>query len=107
MITGINSEDRLVQKTFAEHLQDVLGWDSVYAYNADNNRFLAVRELKVQGVRVPHYNRRADLVCFVNGLPLIFIELKAVYKNIRAGFDENLTDYLHEHSIAQAFYHNA
>jgi len=73
----------------------------------DDNRFLAVRELKVQGVRVPHYNRRADLVCFVNGLPLVFIELKAVYKNIRAGFDENLTDYLHEHSIAHAFHHNA
>src|SRR6185295_11337328 len=49
-----------------------------------NNRFLAVRELKIQGMRVPHYNRRADLVCFVNGLPLVFIELKAVYKNIRA-----------------------
>jgi len=75
--------------------------------NPDNNRFLAVRELKVQGVRVPHYNRRADLICFVNGLPLVFIELKAVYKNIRAGFDNNLTDYLHEHSIAQAFHHNA
>ena len=72
-----------------------------------NNRFLAVRELKVQGVRVPHYNRRADLVCFVNGLPLVFIELKAVYRNIRAGFDDNLTDYLSEHSIAHAFHHNA
>ena len=33
MITDINSEDRLVQKTFADHLHDVLGWDSVYAYN--------------------------------------------------------------------------
>jgi len=72
-----------------------------------NNRFLAVRELRVQGVRVPHYNRRADLVCFVNGLPLVFIELKAVYRNIRAGFDHNLTDYLSEHSIAHAFHHNA
>ena len=72
-----------------------------------NNRFLAVRELKIQGVRVPHYNRRADLVCFVNGLPLVFIELKAVYLNIRAGFDNNLTDYLHEHSIAHSFHHNA
>ena len=50
-----------------------------------NNRFLAVRELKIQGLRVPHYNRRADLVCFVNGLPLVFIELKAVYLNMRAG----------------------
>jgi type I restriction enzyme R subunit len=201
MITDINNEDRLVQQTFAEHLEKVLGWNSVYAYNAETfgmqgtlgraserevvlvrdlraalarlnpdipesaheqaiekvtrvdfarsllqhnrefygfirdgvpvewrdgsdetrhahahlidfheasrNRFLAVRELKVQGVRVPHYNRRADLVCFVNGLPLVFIELKAVYRNIRAGFDDNLTDYLSEHSIAHAFHHNA
>src|SRR5207237_10748178 len=75
--------------------------------NAENNRFLAVRELKIQGVRVPHYNRRADLVCFVNGLPLVFIELKAVYKNIREGFDNNLSDYLHPTSIAHAFHHNA
>lgn len=75
--------------------------------NAGENRFLAVRELKIQGMRVPHYNRRADLACFVNGLPLVFIELKAVYLNIRAGFDNNLTDYLHEHSIAHAFHHNA
>jgi type I restriction enzyme R subunit len=74
---------------------------------AGNNRFLAVRELKIQGVRVPHYNRRADLVCFVNGLPLVFVELKAIYRNIRAGFDDNLTDYLHEHSIAHTFHHNA
>jgi type I restriction enzyme R subunit len=49
-----------------------------------------VRELKITGLRTPNYNRRADLVCFVNGLPLVFIELKAVYKNIRAGFDGNL-----------------
>ncbi len=201
MITDINSEDRLVQQTFAHHLRDRLGWESDYAYNietfgpqgtlgraserdvvlvrdlrvalarlnpelpqsareqaiekltridfarsliqhnrefygfirggvpvewrdasgenrhahahvidfrdAARNRFLAVRELKVQGVRVPHYNRRADLVCFVNGLPMVFIELKAVYRNIRAGFDDNLTDYLSEHSIGHAFHHNA
>src|SRR5206468_4366024 len=31
--TAINSEDRLVQKTFADHLHDVLGWDSIYAWN--------------------------------------------------------------------------
>jgi len=59
-----------------------------------SNRFLAVRELKLTGLRTPNYNRRADLVCFVNGLPLVFIELKAVYKNIRAGFDGNLRDYM-------------
>jgi type I restriction enzyme R subunit len=199
--TDINSEDRLVQATFAEHLEKVLGWDSVYAWNQEifgadgtlgradtkevvlkrdlraalvrlnpqlpaaavddalskltrhdlsrsllqhnqeyhqfirdgvpvtyrdaqgqlrdararvidfankaNNRFLAVRELKITGLRTPGYNRRADLVCFVNGLPLVFIELKAVYKNIRAGFDGNLRDYLDENVIAHAFHHNA
>ena len=35
MITDINSEDRLVQKTFANHLHDHLGWESVYAYNTE------------------------------------------------------------------------
>jgi len=201
VITSINSEDRLVQYTVAEHLRTALDWETAYAFNhetfgpdstlgrqserdvvlvrdlraaidklngalpesareqavqkltqvdasrsllqhnrdfyrfirngvpvdwrdaggevqygaarvvdfrnPDNNRFLAVRELKIQGIRAPHYNRRADLVCFLNGLPLVFIELKAVYKNIRVGFDENLTDYMHEHSIAHAFHHNA
>ena len=28
--TDINSEDRLVQATFAEHLEQQLGWESVY-----------------------------------------------------------------------------
>src|SRR5689334_3964094 len=31
--TNINSEDRLVQKTFAAHLEKVLGWENVYAWN--------------------------------------------------------------------------
>ncbi|MBA4109653.1 MAG: type I restriction endonuclease subunit R [Leptothrix sp. (in: Bacteria)] len=199
--TDINSEDRLVQATFANHLERALGWDSVYAWNqetfgptgtlgraherevvlvrdlrealirlnpqlppaaineavtklthhdharslpqhnqafhqlmrdgapvsyrdaqgqlrhaqaavidfrtASNNRFLAVRELKITGLRTPNYNRRADLVCFINGLPVVFIELKAVYKNIRAGFDGNLRDYLDDNVIAHAFHHNA
>ena len=201
-VTPINSEDRLVQATFAKHLRQVLGWDSVFAWNKEtlgpdgtlgrtntrqavltrdlraalerlnpdlpvsaiddairtltlydvsrsmlqhnrdfyrllrggvpveyrdaggrrkttraqvidfdnrpgSNRFLAVRELKLTGVCTPNYNRRADLVCFVNGLPLVFIELKAVYRNIREGFDNNLSDYTDENVIAHAFHHNA
>src|SRR6266478_6591318 len=35
MITDINSEDRLVQQTFADHLHDKLGWESVYAWNEE------------------------------------------------------------------------
>ena len=72
-----------------------------------SNCFLAVREMKLTGIRTPNYNRRADLVCFVNGLPLVFIELKAVHKNIREGFDNNLSDYMDENVIAHAFHHNA
>lgn len=33
MYTDINSEDRLVQATFAEHLEGELGWENVYAWN--------------------------------------------------------------------------
>ena len=47
------------------------------------------------------------MVCFVNGLPLVVIELKAVYRNIREGFDANLSDYMDENVIAHAFHHNA
>ena len=35
MITDINSEDRLVQQIFAEHLHDALGWEGVYAWNQE------------------------------------------------------------------------
>ena len=35
-ITDINSEDRLVQQTFADHLEQVLGWESAYAYNTES-----------------------------------------------------------------------
>ena len=35
--TDINSEDRLVQATFAEHLESVLGWDSLYAWNHETS----------------------------------------------------------------------
>ena len=201
-VTPINSEDRLVQATFADHLERVLGWDSLYAWRREtfgrdgtlgrtdkkeavltrdlraalerlnpdlpaaaigdamrdltvydisrstvqhnrefysllragvpveyrdesgrtksararvvdfdnapgSNRFLAVRELELKGRRTPNYKRRADLVCFVNGLPLVFIELKAVYRNIREGIDNNLSDYMDENVIAHAFHHNA
>src|ERR1700692_891431 len=33
--TDINNEDRLVQATFAEHLEKMLGWESVYAWNQE------------------------------------------------------------------------
>jgi type I restriction enzyme R subunit len=37
MITDITIEDRLVQRTFAEHLEKVLAWESLYAYNTSRD----------------------------------------------------------------------
>ncbi len=51
------------------------------------------------------YRRRADLVGFVNGLPLVFIELKATHKRLRAAYDGNLRDY--KTTIPQLFWYNA
>ena len=50
-----------------------------------NNHFLAVRELWLR--RIP-YRRRADIICFVNGIPLVFMELKNVHKDIRAAYEK-------------------
>ena len=40
-VTPINSEDRLVQATFAKHLEEVLGWDSIYAWNQEPSGWAA------------------------------------------------------------------
>ena len=60
-------------------------WD-----HAEANDWLAVSQLWVTGEM---YKRRADLVLFVNGIPLVFIELKASHKNVRHAYDDNLRDY--------------
>ena len=190
------SEDRLVQQTTAEYLQQELGWESVYAYNNEDfghdsllgrnsdrdivlirtlrakieefnpglpatayedavrqivtvsasqtmiatnrekyeqikdgvqvtfrnaegervrrrlrvidfdaperNQFLCVRELWVRG---DLYRRRADIVGFVNGLPLLFMELKNVSKDIRAAYEHNFLDY--KDTVPHLFHHNA
>ena len=55
-----------------------------------NNDFLAVRQFEVVGKL---YNRRPDVVGFVNGIPLVFFELKAHHTDLRHAFDDNLRDY--------------
>ena len=54
------------------------------------NAFLAVRQFEVVG---DLYNRRPDVVGFVNGIPLVFFELKAHHTDLEAAYNDNLTDY--------------
>ena len=67
-----------------------------------NNDFLLVSQFSVTGAL---YTCRPDLVGFVNGLPLVVIELKKPSVPARAAFDENLTHYKAE--IPQLFWFNA
>ena len=70
--------------------------------SADKNEFLCVRELQVHGAL---YRRRADIVGFVNGIPLLFMELKNHDVEVVDAFNKNYRDYLD--TIPQLFYHNA
>lgn len=68
----------------------------------DNNHFLAIKELKIHG---DLYRRRTDIVGFVNGLPLLFIELKRPDVDVQEAYIKNYTDYLD--TIPRLFYYNA
>lgn len=68
----------------------------------ENNHFLCVRELWVRG---DLYRRRADIIGFVNGIPLLFIECKNIHRNLKTAFEQNFSDYLD--TIPHLFHHNA
>ena len=70
--------------------------------NPDNNDFLAVKEMKIHG---DLYRRRTDIVGFVNGLPLLFVELKATSVDVQNAYTDNYTDYLD--TIPHLFHYNA
>ena len=70
--------------------------------NPENNHFLAVREMKIEG---DLYHRRTDIMGFVNGIPLLFIELKKNTVDVQDAYTNNYTDYLD--TIPHLFYYNA
>lgn len=69
---------------------------------SDNNRYLAVTQLWIKGERG---FRRPDVLLYVNGIPLVFIELKNSNVKLRNAYDDNLTTYKSE--IPQLFLTNA
>lgn len=67
-----------------------------------NNRYLVVTQLWIKGERG---FRRPDVLLYVNGIPLVFIELKNSNVKLKAAFDDNLANYKRE--IPQLFMSNA
>lgn len=70
--------------------------------NPQNNYFLALKELKIHG---DLYRRRTDIVGFVNGIPLLFVELKKTTVDVQNAYEDNYTDY--QDTIPHLFYYNA
>ncbi|MDQ7825676.1 MAG: type I restriction endonuclease subunit R [Candidatus Eremiobacteraeota bacterium] len=75
----------------------IIDWD-----DPANNDFLLCSQFWVTGEM---HTRRADLVGFVNGLPLLLIELKAVHRRLETAFTGNLRDY--KDTVPQLFWPNA
>ena len=94
MKVSVPDRERGGQKT--ERVR-VVDWE-----HPENNDFLLVSQFSVTGAL---YTCRPDLVGFVNGLPLVVIELKKVGVAARAAFDENLTHY--KQQIPSLFWYNA
>jgi len=91
-VTYKNADGATVHETVR-----VIDWNT-----PGNNDFFLASQFWITGEL---YKRRADLVGFVNGLPLVFIELKASHRNLKRAYDENLRDY--KNSIPQVFWYNA
>ena len=70
--------------------------------NPENNDFFLASQFWVMGEME---SRRTDLLGFVNGIPLIFLELKSTARRVKEAFDDNLTDY--KETIPQLFWYNA
>ncbi len=59
--------------------------------NPQNNTFTAVSQMWIKG----RYNwRRPDIIIFVNGLPLVFIELKNGIVKVEEAYQKNLKSYI-------------
>lgn len=72
--------------------------------DASNNEFLIVSQLSIEYLLAQNITRRPDLLLYVNGLPLVMIELKNAKEKVKIGYDKNLKDY--QRDIPQLFWFN-
>lgn len=90
-VTYRNSDNEEITETV-----QIINWKTP----TENNFFLA-SQFWVSGEM---YTRRADLIGFVNGIPLLFIELKAHQKRLDLAYRNNFCDY--RNTIPQLFWYN-
>lgn len=67
----------------------------------ENNSFIAARQVWIAG-EIGY--RRPDIIVYINGLPLVWIELKKPSENVQLGYSKNLMD--QKKDIPQLFFFN-
>src|SRR3954469_3407275 len=75
----------------------VIDWEE-----PENNDFFLASQFWISG---DYGRKRADLIGFVNGIPLVFIELKASHRALENTYKHNLSDY--RTTVPQLFWYNA
>ena len=75
----------------------VIDWDT-----PENNDFFAASQFWITGEM---YTKRPDIVCFVNGIPLVLMEFKRIDVHLKTAYDDNLRDY--KDTIPHLFWYNA
>lgn len=70
----------------------------------ENNDYLVVSQLSIEYLQTENITRRPDLLLYVNGLPLVMIELKNATEKVKGGYDINLRRY--KRDIPQLFWYN-
>ena len=71
---------------------------------SNDNDFLIISQLSIEYQQTQDITRRPDVLIFVNGLPLVMIELKNATEKVKTGYDKNLKDY--QRDIPQLFWYN-
>src|SRR5208282_3395405 len=82
---GVAVDVRGPDGTRKTEIARVIDWET-----PDKNDFFLAAQVWFAGEL---YTKRADLVGFVNGLPLLFVELKASHKAMADAYNDNLSDY--------------
>lgn len=105
MLTNYNNYQKLrngIKVEFEKDGRKTPGTLRIIDFNEpENNSFIVASQMWIRGLV---YWRRPDLIIFVNGLPLVFIELKNSNINVKNAYDKNLKDYIKD--IPFLFNHN-
>ena len=92
----VTTSDPIGEDENPEVLQ-VIDWE-----NPEKNDFFAASQFSVTGEM---YTKRPDLICFVNGIPLVLMEFKRIDVNLHDAYNDNLRDY--KDTIPHLFWYNA